>query len=101
MKDANHLGRRSFIKASVLGGVAMPAMPAFAQGQGEPAPRKVAPPGMAVATAENGAVTQADDDPHLIHRPGSDFMVDLLKATDTRYVAAMAGSTFRGLHESI
>jgi acetolactate synthase-1/2/3 large subunit len=101
MEDAKHLGRRSFIKASVLGGVAMPAIPAFAQAQGDPAPGKVAPPGMAVANAENGTVPQAGDDPHLIRHPGSDFMVDLLKATDTRYVAAMAGSTFRGLHESI
>ncbi|AOH85244.1 thiamine pyrophosphate-binding protein [Sphingomonas panacis] len=101
MKDAKHLGRRSFIKASVLAGVAAPAVPVFAQGQGEPAPRKVAPPGTAAAAAENGALPLVDDEPQLVKRPGSDFMVDLLKATDTRYVAAMAGATFRGLHESI
>ena len=33
--------------------------------------------------------------------PGSDFMIDLMKATGIKYVAAMPGSTFRGLHESI
>lgn len=101
MEDAKHLGRRSFIKASVLAGIATPTIPALAKRESAPAPGKVSPPGAAAATAENGAIPQADDDPHLIHRPGSDFMVDLLKATDTRYVSAMAGSTFRGLHESI
>ncbi|MDH4063975.1 MAG: thiamine pyrophosphate-binding protein [Acidobacteriota bacterium] len=34
-------------------------------------------------------------------RPGSDFMVDVLKALDLEYVAANPGSSFRGLHESI
>jgi len=34
-------------------------------------------------------------------RPGSDFMVDVLKSLGIEYVAANPGSSFRGLHESV
>jgi len=34
-------------------------------------------------------------------RPGSDFMVDVIKALGFEYVAANPGSSFEGLHESI
>jgi thiamine pyrophosphate-dependent acetolactate synthase large subunit-like protein len=33
--------------------------------------------------------------------PGSDYMVDVIKSLGIDYVAAMPGSAFRGLHESI
>ena len=34
-------------------------------------------------------------------RPGSDFMVDVLKSLGFEYVAANPGSSFRALHESL
>jgi len=34
-------------------------------------------------------------------RPGSDFMLDVLKSLDFEYVASNPGSSFRGIHESI
>jgi acetolactate synthase I/II/III large subunit len=34
-------------------------------------------------------------------RAGSDFMVDILKALNIEYVCSVAGSSFRGLHESV
>jgi acetolactate synthase-1/2/3 large subunit len=34
-------------------------------------------------------------------RPGSDFMVDVIKSLGFEYVAANPGSSFRGLHESL
>jgi acetolactate synthase I/II/III large subunit len=34
-------------------------------------------------------------------RPGSDFMVDVLKTLGLEYICANPGSTFRGLHESL
>src|SRR5271157_645169 len=37
----------------------------------------------------------------VIGRPGSDFMVDVIKSTGIEYVAANPGSSFRSLHESI
>ncbi len=37
----------------------------------------------------------------IISRPGSDFMVDVIKATGIEYVASNPGSSFRSLQESI
>ena len=36
-----------------------------------------------------------------VDRTGSDFMVDVLKALGMEYVCAVAGSSFRALHESV
>src|SRR5256886_9529509 len=37
----------------------------------------------------------------IIGRPGSDFMVDVIKATGIEYIASNPASSFRSLHESI
>jgi len=36
-----------------------------------------------------------------VGRTGSDFMVDIFKSLNLEYVCAVAGSSFRGLHESV
>ena len=38
---------------------------------------------------------------YFVDHPGSDFMVDVLKALDFDYLALNPGSAFRGLHESV
>src|SRR5690349_17815133 len=38
---------------------------------------------------------------HVIERPGSDFMVDVLRSLGIDYVASNPASSFRSLHESI
>src|SRR5207342_3217502 len=38
---------------------------------------------------------------YTVERPGSDFMVDVIKSMGFEYIAANPGSSFRGLHESI
>lgn len=62
------------------------------------------PPSAALVAAETGLPSldeaPATDAAH-IGNPGSDFMVDLLRIAGIDYVAAMPGSTFRGIHESI
>jgi len=45
--------------------------------------------------------SQTVDTSYTVDRPGSDFMVDVLKSLDFEFVAANPGSSFRGLHESI
>ena len=55
--------------------------------------------------AQNPEATQAadvgEDAPLLTtERPGSDFMVDVLKTLDFEYLASNPGSSFRGLQES-
>src|SRR5258708_33907535 len=37
----------------------------------------------------------------MIGRPGSDFMVDVIKATGIEYIASNPPSSFRSLHEPI
>src|SRR5579871_2438773 len=56
-----------------------------------------------VAAGEQTAQLQlrGSDDAYHVHNPGSDFMVDCLKALGYDYVAATPGSTFRGIQESV
>ncbi|MDB5940474.1 MAG: alsS, partial [Ramlibacter sp.] len=37
----------------------------------------------------------------VVERPGSDFMIDVIRTLDLDYVAANPGSSFRSLHESL
>jgi acetolactate synthase-1/2/3 large subunit len=60
------------------------------------------------ATAQPNPATLAADtgirpivSSRIVEKPGSDFMVDVLKTLDLEYVAANPGSTFEGLHESL
>ena len=60
------------------------------------------------ATSEAAQTTAAEtpsNEPRLsekiIARPGSDFMVDVIKATGIDYIASNPGSSFRSLQESI
>jgi thiamine pyrophosphate-dependent acetolactate synthase large subunit-like protein len=41
------------------------------------------------------------DMPHLAGRPGSDFMVDVIKSLKIEYIYSNPASSFRGLHESL
>lgn len=52
-----------------------------------------------VATSAAAASTEPTG--HLITRPGSDFMVDVIKTLKLDYLAANPGSSFRSLHESV
>jgi acetolactate synthase I/II/III large subunit len=64
----------------------------------------------AVGTAAAAGATQAADDKKeksahpgdvVIERPGSDFMVDVIKTLGFDYVATNPASSFRSLHESL
>ncbi len=59
-----------------------------------------------VAAQAAQAATPAKDKPTypgdiVIERPGSDFMVDVIKTLELKYVATNPGSSFRSLHESL
>ena len=97
--------RRDFLKSSLLLGTAGVAAPmAAARAAGPVAPPAVAAPAPteAQARAESGPVDiSVEDGAAVIVNPGSDLMVDMLREAGVQYVAAMPGSTFRGLQESI
>src|SRR3984957_10155476 len=65
--------RRGFLKGAAAGAAALVAKPEAAKAQ---------------EAAE-------------VHRPASDFMVDVIKTLGFEYVAANPGSAFRGIHESL
>jgi acetolactate synthase I/II/III large subunit len=102
MKRAKHdsLDRRDFIKGATVGVAALVAAPQDVGAQEPPARGAVALPSAQALAAETGPVS-TDVQPLTEDRPGSDFMVDVIKALGFEYVAANPGSSFRSLHESI
>ena len=97
--------RREFLKGAAAGAAgaagAIVAGSASAQ-QGAPANARpsVARPTEADARADF-VPPEPRADGRFIRHPGSDYMVDVLKALDFDYVAVNPGSAFEGLHESL
>jgi acetolactate synthase I/II/III large subunit len=91
--------RRGFFSAVAVGGAAsLASLPEKASAQpASPKPSAVTP-GAGVAAAE---AAPPREEPVVAGRSGSDFMVDVISQIGVEYVAAMPGSSFRGLHESI
>ena len=98
------LDRRSLLRSAVAGVVASGAA-AGLEAQAQPASAPVAKPPSPDAAAAAGQAETAPlakiDPAYFVERPGSDFMVDVLKTLDLEYVTANPGSSFRGLHESL
>src|SRR5947209_9190581 len=103
------INRRRFLKGAAAGaaalvgpgvGPAVAAEPAAAAAQA-PQARVVTPlPGPGLVAAETSPPPPRAD-VYTTDRPGSDFMLDVIKSLNFEYVAANPGSTFRALHESI
>jgi len=75
----DHAGRRDFLKGVASASAA----------------------GVALVQQAQAVDAKAIDSGRLIPRPGSDFMVDVIKTLNVEYVAANPGSSFRSLHESV
>jgi acetolactate synthase I/II/III large subunit len=93
----NSVNRRDFLRTAAAGTAALVAVPAAkAAALPEPRGNGVAPPLLKpVATDAPSSVEVLTVD-----RPGSDFMVDVLKSLDFEYLCANPGNSFRSLHES-
>src|SRR5580698_6973779 len=96
--------RRGFLKGAAAGTVGTVVTSAVS-GTSAEAQEQIA---QRNATAQPNATTLANDtgirpvvSSRIVEKPGSDFMVDVLKTLDLDYVAANPGSTFEGLHESL
>ncbi len=97
--------RRGFLKGAAAGAVTGAAVlvgsPGTAQAQqAAPVTPAVRPPNAAERAAETGA-NLASADIQIIERPGSDYMVDVIKSLPVEYIFASPGSSFRSLHESV
>ena len=96
--DKRGVDRRRFLKGAAVGGVAtLVASTGTARAQQSLAARPASVP--AVPPREGDPPTEVDvlSD----GRPGSDFMVDVIKSLGFEYVAANPGSSYRGIHESL
>lgn len=100
----NTVDRRGFLKGAAAGAAAT-AVGGVTAGTDALAQEQVA---QRNGTAQPNPATLAADtgirpvvSSRIIEKPGSDFMVDVLKTLDLEYVAANPGSTFEGLHESL
>src|SRR5271168_65015 len=99
-KDSSvKLDRRKFLAAAAVAGVTGAVSPAKAAT--EQAPQRLPsalPPNAHVAAAETGTPQMPQHDNGV---PGSDFMVDVIKTLDIKYLPANPASSYRGIHESL
>src|SRR5262252_2588708 len=91
--------RRRFLAGVVAAGATSAVTPAARAA--EPAPRapSALPPTMQIAAAETGTPTVATN--RIGGVPGSDFMVDVIKTLDIKYLPANCASSYRAIHESL
>jgi acetolactate synthase-1/2/3 large subunit len=98
-KDKTSLDRRRFLKGTAAGAAAAGAA-AFAPPLASAQPQT---PAGTTPVLSRAAETQIPAAAEVLtaDRPGSDFMVDIMKSLGLEYICANPGSSFRGLHESI
>jgi thiamine pyrophosphate-dependent acetolactate synthase large subunit-like protein len=98
------VGRRGFLKGAAgaaAGAAALATSPPEAKAQTPERPAATTSlPSAALAANEKSPPT-SHVDVYTTDRPGSDFMVDVIKTLSFDYVCANPGSSFRGLHESL
>ena len=102
--------RRAFLKTAAVSGagaagalaagIAPPRVAAAANSPGDAA-GGAGEAGGAEPARGTGAAAGSSLGDRVIPRPGSDFMVDVLKTLGLDYVACNPGSSFRSLHESV
>ena len=90
------IARRNFLKSAAGGAAALAAQPQAATAQQADPQRIAAARPVPAETDPTPAVEVLTTD-----RPGSDFMVDVIKSLGFEFVCANPGSSFRGLQESI
>jgi len=93
-------GRRQFLGGVVAGGAAgLAAMQTAHAAEPKPSAPSATRPTAARAAAETAVPADLGHAGPGV--PGSDFMVDVIKALDIKYIPSNAASSFRALHESI
>jgi acetolactate synthase I/II/III large subunit len=104
-RSRTRVNRRGFLAGMALAGaagrpLAAETVNAAAQKLEPPPPRPSAlRPSAALAVAETTPPQEIKE--HEGGRPGSDFMVDVIKTLDIKYLPSNPASSFRALHESL
>jgi acetolactate synthase-1/2/3 large subunit len=93
--------RRNFLKGAAAGAALAVTKPGTAAAQqATPAPRNASAPVLARPAAAPAALP-AVDEAKTIDRPGSDFMVDVIKSLGFEYMFGVPANTYMSLQESI
>src|SRR5712675_2696770 len=100
------VSRRKFLAGVAVAGAATAVTPPVANAATSATPSEAAParlpsalaPTMQVAAAETGTPKELA---RIGGVAGSDFMVDVIKTLDIKYLPANCASSFRGIHESL
>ncbi|HEY5898134.1 MAG TPA: thiamine pyrophosphate-dependent enzyme [Burkholderiales bacterium] len=92
--------RRRFLTGVVASAAAIPAATLAKEKPAAPKPVSSVPPPMQIAAAESADPREAGT-ARIKGVPGSDFMVDVIKTLNIKYLTANPASSFRGLHESL
>jgi thiamine pyrophosphate-dependent acetolactate synthase large subunit-like protein len=92
--------RRKFLTGAVAAGAAAAVTPMAKAAEPAQAPRvpSAVRPTMQIAAAETQAPAEMARVPG---KPGSDFMVDVIKTFDIKYLPANCASSYRAIHESL
>ncbi len=105
--NARNVDRRNFLKGVAVAGAAVSvgegASAAILPGATQNAPPMALRPSAQMLAAETGPVRDAGSDgsPGTVNgKPGSDFMVDVVKTLGVEYVITNPASSCRGIHES-
>jgi len=92
--------RRNFLKTAAASAALAVTKPGAAEAQqAPPAPRNASAPVLARPAASPAAVVV--DEAKTIDRPGSDFMVDVIKSLGFEYMFGVPANTYMSLQESI
>ena len=99
-----NVSRRKFMSGAAVAGAAATTGPAALAATG---PDAITPERTPSAVRPNAQVAAAEvGTPHTVPRgaggpAGSDFMVDVIKSCDIKYLPCNPASSFRGIHESL
>src|SRR5437867_6134656 len=91
--------RRNFLKTAAASAALAVTKPGAAEAQQPPPPRTASAPVLARPAAGPAAVVV--DEAKTIDRPGSDFMVDVIKSLGFEYMFGVPANTYMSLQESI
>jgi len=108
-RKSDGLNRREFLAGATGAGIAATSLGAskdvLAAGQDAGEAAIAAAPPHAGLMAMEGEIpdgySAVEASEYFVRRPGSDFMVDMIKSLNFEYITTNPGSSFRGIHESI
>jgi acetolactate synthase-1/2/3 large subunit len=96
------VSRRKFLAGVAVAGAAASTTTANAATPGTAADVKRLPAALAPTAHQVAAETSVPKEmPHLVGKPNSDFMVDVIKSLKIEHIYSNPASSFRGLHESL